>query len=95
MINPLDRAESTHRIYGARDLRWVIFVTKLRSTGMSISQIKEYVDLARQGESTNDARLALLVEHRERVIAHLLETQSSLEAISYKIAEYSRKVANI
>lgn len=95
MIAPLERSQSAHRVYAERDLRWVTFVTKLRSTGMGISQIRQYVELARQGESTNEARLQLLVEHREKVVAQLRETQSSLDAISYKIAEYSRKVSNI
>jgi DNA-binding transcriptional MerR regulator len=95
MITPLERSQATHRVYGDRDLRWVIFLTKLRSTGMGIEQIRRYVELARQGEPTNEARLQLLVEHQEKVKQQLKETQTSLDAISHKIAEYSRKVANI
>ncbi|QIM19558.1 MerR family transcriptional regulator [Leucobacter coleopterorum] len=94
MIRRLARTEASHRVYGERDLRWVTFITKLRSTGMGIGQIRQYAEFARQGDSTNEARLNLLIEHQQKVIEHLRETQSSLDAISYKIDEYSRKVVN-
>ena len=45
------------------------FLTKLRSTGMPIRQIRAYADLMRRGDDTHEARLALLEEHREAVRA--------------------------
>ncbi|MFC4223688.1 MerR family transcriptional regulator [Lysinibacter cavernae] len=93
LLYSIGRAQSTHRQYHEQDVAWVIFLTKLRSTGMSIAQIRTYTELARQGEGTQAARLQLLVEHRAIVSAHLAETQASLAAIEYKIDVYARKVA--
>ena len=90
MRGPIDRASSTHRRYTDDDVRWAVFLTKLRSTGMPIRDIRRYTDLARQGEHTTPDRLALLVEHRERVLAQLEETRQSLATIDFKIATYER-----
>jgi DNA-binding transcriptional MerR regulator len=86
----IDRASSSHRRYSEQDLAWVSFITKLRSTGMPIRDIRRYTELAREGDHTTPARLALLVEHRERVLAQLEDMQRSLDAIDFKITTYER-----
>lgn len=86
--DPVDRAGSTHRRYDSEAVRWVLFITKLRSTGMPIRDIRRYTELARDGDDTTAERLALLVEHRERVRAQLAEITASLDAIEYKIHTY-------
>jgi DNA-binding transcriptional MerR regulator len=86
----IDRASSSHRRYTEQDLAWVTFITKLRSTGMPIRDIRRYTELAREGDDTTPARLALLVEHRERVRAQRAEIELSLAAIDYKIDTYER-----
>ena len=57
---------------------------------MPIRDIRRYAELARQGEHTTPQRLALLVEHRGRVLEQLAEVQRSLDAIDFKIATYER-----
>ena len=84
------RASSTHRRYLPSMVNWLTFVTKLRSTGMPIRDIRRYAELAREGDRTTPERLALLVEHRGRVLEQLSEVQRSLAAIDYKISGYER-----
>ena len=86
----IDRASSSHRRYSEQDLRWVEFITKLRATGMPIRDIRRYTELAREGDHTTPDRLALLVDHRERVLAQLADMQRSLDAIDFKITTYER-----
>ena len=84
----VDRSGSRHRRYAESDVRWVGFVTKLRASGLPIRDIRRYAELARAGDQTTGERLALLVEHRERVVAQLAEVQASLDAIDFKIRSY-------
>jgi len=84
------RASSSHRRYPATAATWLLFITKLRSTGMPIRDIRRYAELAREGDHTTPQRLALLVEHRSRVLEQLAEVQRSLDAINFKIATYER-----
>ena len=85
-----DRASSTHRRYPPSMVNWLTFITKLRGTGMPIRDIRRYAELAREGEHTTPERLALLVEHRGRVLDQLADVQRSLAAIDYKISTYER-----
>ncbi|HVK44736.1 MAG TPA: MerR family transcriptional regulator [Micropruina sp.] len=84
------RAPSSHRRYPASQVTWLTFITRLRSTGMPVRDIRRYAALAREGEHTAPQRLELLVEHRRRVLDQLAEVQASLAAIDYKIASYER-----
>jgi DNA-binding transcriptional MerR regulator len=93
LLDPVDRAASGHRRYAEEDLARIQFLTKLRSTGMPIRQIREYAELMRGGDDTHEARLALLEAHRDAVRAHLAETERNLELIDYKIGFYRERLA--
>jgi DNA-binding transcriptional MerR regulator len=93
LLDPVDRAASGHRRYAEEDLARIQFLTKLRSTGMPIRQIREYAELMRGGDGTHEARLALLEAHRDAVRAHLAETERNLELIDYKIGYYRERLA--
>ena len=94
LLDPVDRAESGHRRYAEDDLVRIQFLTKLRATGMPIRKIREYADLVRRGEITNEYRLALLEEHRETVRAQLAETERTLALIERKIDFYRERLAS-
>jgi DNA-binding transcriptional MerR regulator len=93
LLDPVDRAASGHRRYAEEDLVRIQFLTKLRSTGMPIRQIRAYAELMRRGDETHEARLALLEEHREAVRARLAETARNLDLIDYKIDFYRERLA--
>lgn len=91
MLDPVERASSSHRRYGDADIAWVQFLTRLRSTGMPITTIREYTELVRRGDETVDARRELLVRHRVAVLNQLDDISASLAAIDIKIAIYEEK----
>jgi DNA-binding transcriptional MerR regulator len=88
MLDPIERAPSTHRRYSEAEIRWVTLLTKLRATGMPIRRIREYAELVRAGEGNEAERLALLEAHRDAVIEQLDAMRRNLEAIDYKIEIY-------
>ncbi len=91
LLQPVGRASSTHRRYTDADVGWLQFLTKLRLTAMPIARIKEYAELVRRGEDTEQARLELLLHHRATVLAQLDEMTKSLAAIDFKIATYQER----
>jgi DNA-binding transcriptional MerR regulator len=93
LLDPVDRAASGHRRYAEEDIARIQFLTKLRSTGMPIRQVRQYAELMRAGDDTHEARLALLVAHREAVRAHLDQTARNLDLIDYKIDYYRERLA--
>ena len=93
MLDAVDRAPSGHRRYTAADLGWIRMITRLRSTGMPIREVRAYAALVRAGEGNELARLELLRAHRDRVIAQLAEVSENLEAIEHKVQLYEDKLA--
>jgi DNA-binding transcriptional MerR regulator len=94
MLDRVGRASSSHRRYSDDEIRWVVLLTKLRSTGMPIRRMREYADLVRDGDGNEAERLALLEAHRAAVLEQLEAMRSNLEAIDYKIALYRDRLAS-
>jgi DNA-binding transcriptional MerR regulator len=70
------------RVYDKAHLEWMKFVMKLKQTKMPLAKIREYAELVRQGESTNQARIRLLEEHRRSIqnqIENLVSTEKMLD----------------
>ena len=88
MLASVDRSTSGHRRYSERDLTWIVMITRLRSTGMPIRDVRRYAELVRDGAGNESQRLALLKAHRRQVEAQLAEVTSHLRAIDHKIGVY-------
>jgi DNA-binding transcriptional MerR regulator len=88
MLDRVGRASSSHRRYSDDDIRWVVLLTKLRSTGMPIRRVREYAELVRAGDGNEAERLALLEAHRAAVLEQLEAMRANLEAIDFKIDLY-------
>ncbi|MFI5623850.1 MerR family transcriptional regulator [Nocardioides sp. NPDC051685] len=86
------RNGSGHRAYTEDDLGWITLITRLRSTGMPIREIRRYAEMVRSGVGNESDRLALLRAHRDRVRAQLAETAAHLEAIEFKVDYYEATV---
>jgi len=67
-------------------------VTRLRSTGMSIRDVRQYADLVRAGDGNEAERLELLRTHRDRVREQLRQVAAHLDAIEFKIDLYETRV---
>ena len=93
LLRPVPRGGSGHRRYEEVDLRWVELVTRLRSTGMPIRDVRRYADLVRAGSGNEAERLAVLTTHRDQVLRQLTEVTTHLAAIETKIASYEERMA--
>lgn len=94
LLDDVGRASSGHRRYTDRDLAWLHLLTRLRSTGMPIREIREYARLVREGDGTEPQRLAMLQAHRDAVRLQLAEAAEHLAAIEMKIDVYAGRLGS-
>jgi DNA-binding transcriptional MerR regulator len=87
------RDHGGRRVYVEQHLSWVDLIDRLRRTGMSIAQIREYATLVRRGKSTLKRRQELLSAHRSRVEARIAEWKQALRLIDYKVDFYGQWLA--
>lgn len=92
LILPVTRTESGIREYGEIDLRRVEFIKCMRSAGLPIEALIEYVGLVQQGDETIEARKEILKEQRELLVARMKEMQNTLDILNHKIEVYENAV---
>jgi DNA-binding transcriptional MerR regulator len=88
LIHSINRAENKHRRYSNDDIGWIDFLMKLRATGMTIQQMREYAALQRQGDVTLPERVEMLKALRCQVEVHMDELREHMKLLDYKIEIY-------
>ncbi len=88
LIPSVNRTSGGIRDYTEEDCRWVEFIKCMRSAGLSIDALIEYVTLFQQGDSTVQARKDLLIEQRRQLLQRMAEMQITLDRLNYKIDRY-------
>ncbi|TPR42987.1 MerR family transcriptional regulator [Apilactobacillus micheneri] len=86
------RDENDRRYYTEQDIKWVGFLLHLKGTGMLMNEIKEYVQLRAQGDSTIKIRRELLSKVQHRSLAQIEEMKMHLKILSHKIDWYDGKL---
>jgi len=93
LVTPVGRDAVGRRRYSPDDLDWLQLLNCLRGTGMPVREMRRYAELARTGPATEEERLRLFEEHRERVLARIADLHRDLDAINAKIDYYRRSTA--
>ena len=88
LIPPVNRNGSGIRDYNEIDMRRVEFIKCMRSAGLPIEVLIEYVGLVQQGDNTLEARKEILMEQREQLLARMEEMQKTLDILDHKIEVY-------
>jgi len=92
LIPSVNRNKSRIRDYTEEDCRWVEFIKCMRSAGLPIEVLIEYVGLFQQGDETTEARKELLTEQRKQLLARMEDMKKTLERLDYKIERYEKSV---
>jgi DNA-binding transcriptional MerR regulator len=90
LLPPVRRKKGGVRDYQEDDCAWVEFVRCMRSAGLSIEVLIEYLKLLQEGESTVLARKVLLMEQRELLKQKIVDMQKTVERLDFKIENYSK-----
>ena len=92
MIPPVHRTLGGLRDYTDEDCGWVELAKCMRSAGVQVEAIAEYVRLAQQGDKTLADRCQLLKEQRVQLAGQLQSIEAAMERLDYKISRYEEAV---
>lgn len=90
LIPSVPRNANGIRDYDEEAIGWVKFIQCMRSAGMPIDALREYVALYQQGSHTAAARKQLLIEQRDNLIQRMSDLQQTLDRLTMKIAHYEK-----
>lgn len=92
MIPPVHRTESGLRDYTEEDCQWVELAKCMRSAGLPVEAMIEYLRLYRMGDETLEQRLTLLQTQRENLIEQKRLIDETVARLNYKISRYEQAV---
>ena len=88
MIPKVTRTSGGIRDYQEEDLKWVELALCMRSAGLPIEVMIEYLDLYQKGDETIPARLELLSNQMEGLQEQKKQLEATMNRLAYKISKY-------
>ena len=85
LIPKVPRDKNGIRDFDEGSCGWIEFIKCMRSAGLEIETLKQYVSLFRQGTATVKERKILLIEQREKLLKKQEDIKATLDRLNYKI----------
>ena len=92
LIPPVNRNGSGIRDYTELDIRRVEFAKCMRSAGLPVEVLIDYIGLVQQGDKTIEARKEILMEQRELLVSRMAQMQKTLDILDHKIEVYEKAI---
>lgn len=84
LVPNVKRDKNNRRVFDEKDVRWIKDLVCLKKCGMSIQEMKEYLDLCLQGPDTILQRKELLKKKQESLRESVQELEASIAYIDWK-----------
>ncbi|APO45626.1 MerR family transcriptional regulator [Paenibacillus xylanexedens] len=88
LVPSIQRNKNNIRVFDEESINWLHGVKCLKQTGLPIENIKTYVDLCLEGDSTVSQRFALMMEYKEAALIQLEEAKSRVAHLEEKARQY-------
>ena len=80
----VERSSGGIRMFKDADFEWLQMIGCLKKTGMRLADIKDFVEMAMQGDETIDKRLELIIKQKQSVKRQIDELNSTLHTLEFK-----------
>lgn len=88
LIPNVKRDKNNYRIFDEHNIAWIKSLSCLKNCGMSIQEMKEYLTLCLEGQSSIPERKTILAEKKELLMKELNKIQDSINYIDWKQTFY-------
>jgi DNA-binding transcriptional MerR regulator len=90
LIPGVRRDVQGRRVYNEQHVEWLALLDRLRRSGMSIKELREYAVMVRKGELSVRERQQFLQAHRKLIQQRVAELSEALEIVDGKIEFYGK-----
>ena len=84
----LEKAESGYRLFKDSDLQMLQVIDCFKSTGMSIAEMQQFVEMVKRGDASLQERYDLFLEREKIVQKELDELEKQMKVIQHKLWYY-------
>jgi DNA-binding transcriptional MerR regulator len=89
----VERSASGRRRFKEEDFGWLAMIECLKTTGMPLKRIKQYIDWCGKGDATLQKRHELFLERKTAIKQQIKALEKALEKVKYKCWYYKTAVA--
>jgi len=84
----VERSSGGIRMFQESDFEWLQVIGCMKKAGMSIKDIRQYIEMALQGDETIGLRLAMFCHQQEALKQQMEELQRTMQMVDYKCWYY-------
>ena len=84
LVPNVKRDRRNYRVFDEHEIKWIQSLNCLKSCGMSIAEMKQYLALCMEGEGTIPERKVILAEKKETLLKSITELQKAVAYIDWK-----------
>ena len=88
----VERSNSGIRMFSDKDYEWLKIIECLKKSGLSIKEIRSYIDMTKRGDDSLEERLQLFEERKKDVERQMKELQETLYLLKYKCWYYEMAI---
>ena len=89
LIPNVKRDKNNRRIFDEHDVKWIKDLVCLQTRNSTTHEMKVYLDLCLQGQSTISQRQQMLTQKREELLKSISELNDSVSYIDWKQGFYN------
>lgn len=84
----IQRKESGYRIFTDNDIKMLEIIECFKRTGMSIKEIRQFIDWVKEGDESLEKRYQLFISRKKAVQQEMNDLQKQLDLIEHKLWYY-------
>ena len=88
MLPNIRRTKGGIRQFDEETIEWLKLIECLKKTGLSLTKIREFMDMSTQGDATIPQRLALFQRQRDAIREEIRQLEEILHLVDYKCWYY-------
>ena len=88
LVPNVKRDSRNYRVFDEHDIQWIQSLNCLKSCGMSLAEMKAFLALCMQGESTIPERKVILAEKKEALLQSIAQLNRAVAYIDWKQGFY-------
>lgn len=88
LVPNVKRDKNNRRVFDSNDIAWIKSLSCLKNCGMSIQEMKDYLALCLDGESSIPVRKIVLEKKRKELCLQLEQIKQSIDYIDWKQGFY-------
>ena len=88
LVPNVKRDAANRRLFDDSDIAWINSLSCLKKSGLSLTEMKHYLDLCLQGQATIPERKQILLNKRSELLARQQDLQDALDYIDWKQGFY-------